>query len=63
MWNYSKFEQYLIKNNLVSETWLDDVFKPNMKSKMLHLSRMAYEKLLNHPRVYSLYGVDFMLDD
>mmetsp|Transcript_14230 Transcript_14230/g.2319 ORF Transcript_14230/g.2319 Transcript_14230/m.2319 type:complete len:157 (+) Transcript_14230:1098-1568(+) len=63
MWSYSRFERYLIESGMVNETWMDDVFRPYMKRSMLHLSRMAYSKLLNHPRVYALYGVDFMLDD
>jgi len=30
---------------------------------MLHLVRMSSEYLLNHPGVFELFGVDFILDD
>ena len=30
---------------------------------MLHCIRMNIDKLLHHPRVFELFGFDFMLDD
>lgn len=53
----------MLENNLVDYGWLDDYVRPQMKEKMLHFSRMASERLLRHPRVFELFGVDFMFDE
>lgn len=62
MWTFEVFEKYMIKMDLVEEHWLEEYVRPNMKRNMLHLVRMTVEKMLRHPRVFEMYGVDFMFD-
>jgi hypothetical protein len=33
-----------------------------MKEMIFHLIRMSYRKFLNHPALFELYGIDFMMD-
>ena len=53
----------MVKEGKVQPGWLENYVRKVMKVKMLHLTRMVYEKMLRHPGVYELYGVDFMFDE
>ena len=63
MWTLPDLEAYLVEQGKVLPGWADSSLVPRMKSQMLHLTRAVYSRLLPHPGVFELYGVDFLLDD
>ena len=60
-WSFSHFEEYMRQTHRVDATWMDSV-RAYLKQTMFHLVRMNLDKLLRHPQVYELYGLDFLLD-
>jgi hypothetical protein len=62
MWTMQEFETYMVEQGLVPQGWLEDYVRPYMRRTMLHIARMAYPKVMHHPGVFELYGVDFMFD-
>mmetsp|Transcript_17782 Transcript_17782/g.17759 ORF Transcript_17782/g.17759 Transcript_17782/m.17759 type:complete len:131 (+) Transcript_17782:636-1028(+) len=62
MWTFPQFLSYMQSQGLVEGDWINDYVRPTMRLKMLHLVRMNIERFLWHPRVFELYGVDFMFD-
>jgi hypothetical protein len=62
MWTFPTFERYMLDEGLVNPGWLDDFLRPLMKEKMLHLSRMHFPTFMRHPRVYEIFGIDFLFD-
>lgn len=62
MWTFPTFERYMIEEGLVKPGWLENFLRPVMKEKMLHLSRMHFPTFLRHPRVFEIFGIDFLFD-
>ena len=62
MWTFERFEEYMISQGKVNQTWLDQYVRPLMKKNMYHLAKMHEHHLLKHPGVFELYGLDFMFD-
>jgi hypothetical protein len=62
MWTFPTFERYMVEEGLVKPGWLEDFLRPVMKEKMLHLSRMHFPTFLPHPRVFEIFGIDFLFD-
>jgi hypothetical protein len=42
--------------------WVENEFHPTVRRHLLHIARMAYDKLIHHPSVFALFGIDLMLD-
>lgn len=62
MWTFPQFLKYMQDENVVTGDWINEYVRPTMRLKMLHLVRMNIERFMLHPRVFELYGVDFMFD-
>lgn len=62
-WSFSQFEKYMTMGNYVTQNWMQEVLRKTMKEYMLHIVRMNLELLLKHPRVFELYGLDFIMDE
>jgi len=63
MWSFEKFSRYMYSSDMVDDPdWIFNFVKPEMKKNMLHLCRMVYPKMLRHPGVFELYGVDYLFD-
>mmetsp|Transcript_22885 Transcript_22885/g.3766 ORF Transcript_22885/g.3766 Transcript_22885/m.3766 type:complete len:131 (-) Transcript_22885:20-412(-) len=45
------------------DDFLERIVRPKIKQIMLHLMRMTGHKLLKHPRVFEIFGLDFLLDE
>ena len=61
-WTMQMFEDYLVENDIVDEDWFEEVMVPKMKSIIMHTVRSTIDKMLRHPGVYELFGIDFLLD-
>ena len=61
-WTMKQFEDYLVENKIVDESWFEAVMVPNMKRIIMHTVRSVSEKILRHPDTYELLGIDFLLD-
>lgn len=68
--NYSQYgrdfkflQWYLTENFEIPQEWMENYFRKTIKQTMLHLVRMNLSSLLRHPRVFELFGLDFLLDD
>ena len=55
-------EKYLSERYGISPEWMDQYFRRFIKQTMLHLVRMNLKRLLRHPGVFEIYGLDFLLD-
>lgn len=58
-----ELEEYLVKIGRVKEGWADNYLRRRMKLMIAHLIKSSEHKLLPHPGVYALLGVDFMIDE
>ena len=64
MWNFTRLENYLLKNRVVSDpNWIENYLRPEFKKAMIHLIRMSQSSFSKLSAVYELFGVDFMLDE
>lgn len=61
-WMYESFEEYLLNSGYSVNNWIQTTFKPFVKKVALYLVNMNDGKLLKHPRVFELFGLDFLLD-
>ena len=61
-WTMQQFQDYLVANGIVDEEWFEEVMVPKMKSIIMHTVRSVSERLLRHPGVFEMLGVDFLLD-
>ena len=61
-WSFEHFESHMLNQNLISENWMDNTLRKHIKKVMFHLVRMNLDKLLRHPRVFELFGLDFLID-
>lgn len=59
---FSEFSSYLYSSHNYKYDFFSEHFRPHAKKIMLHLIRMNYNRLLKHPRVFEIFGVDFMMD-
>ena len=57
-----EFLEYLNANHFYSGDWLSEVFRPRVKEIILHVVRMNSKRLVKHPRVFEIFGIDFMMD-
>ena len=63
-WNFDRLQAYLLENEVISDPdWLNNYLRPEFKKAMIHLVRQSAENLFENSSLYSLYGVDFMLDE
>eukprot|EP01016_Furgasonia_blochmanni_P052304 TRINITY_DN8324_c0_g1_i1.p1 TRINITY_DN8324_c0_g1~~TRINITY_DN8324_c0_g1_i1.p1 ORF type:complete len:644 (+),score=179.94 TRINITY_DN8324_c0_g1_i1:2-1933(+) len=63
MWTLDKLQEYLLKEKLIkNDKWLDEYLRPAFKRSFAHLVRMARDGFYKDPRIYQLWGIDFMLD-
>ena len=62
-WTMQQFEDYLVATGRVNNNYFKEVMVPRMKEIIMHTVRSVSEKLLRHPGVYELFGIDLMLDD
>ena len=42
--------------------WLENYLRPSFKKAFIHLVRMARDGFYKDPRVYQLWGIDFLMD-
>ena len=77
LWNQEKLKDYLLQtvnnssSSLISLSqgkiqdpeWINNFLRPAFHKAMIHLVRMTAPSLWKSSNVYSLQGVDFMLDD
>jgi len=61
-WLFDKFMDYFVAQGYGSYKWMEEYFKPTVKKMMFHLVRVNLDRLLKHPRVFEVFGLDFMLD-
>uniref|UniRef100_A0A7S3I8V1 Uncharacterized protein n=1 Tax=Fabrea salina TaxID=342563 RepID=A0A7S3I8V1_9CILI len=61
-WSYTHLHNYLMNLGLVGEDWLDTYLRKKLKENMFHIVRMNLDKLMKHPQVFELFGLDFLLD-
>jgi len=61
-WSYTHLHNYLMNLGLVGEDWLDNYLRKKLKENMFHIVRMNLDKLMKHPQVFELFGLDFLLD-
>ena len=61
-WTMQQFEDYLVENEIVDEEWFEEVMVPKMKSIIMHTVRSVSERLVRHPGVFEMLGIDFLLD-
>ena len=62
-WSYAHFENYMLDKGVVYPGWMENVMKKKIKLTMFHIVRMNLDKLLRHPRVFELMGMDFLVDN
>lgn len=61
-WSFKKFTSFMENTGKVDENWISQ-FRGQIKAIMLHCVKMNLDKLLHHPRVFEMFGFDFMLDE
>ena len=63
-WNFDRLQAYLLENKVISDpNWLNNYLRPEFKKAMIHLVRQSQDSFYVDSSLYSLYGVDFMLDE
>lgn len=62
-WYYQQFEDYMVAIGKVEPGWMENYAKPKIRKSLLHISRMVYSKLLKHPRLFMLFGLDYLFDE
>lgn len=64
-WNFHRLAGYLEDSGLVDngDLWLRDTLEVQLRVAMIHLMNSVQRKLDPRPGLFSLYGLDFILDD
>ena len=63
-WNFDRLQAYLLENKVITDSnWLNNYLRPEFKKAMIHLVRQSADSFFENSSLYSLYGVDFMLDE
>lgn len=60
---FEEFQKYLDTQEEEIGDWFAEVFRPKAKEIILQVVRMNSKRLLKHPRVFEVFGIDFMMDE
>lgn len=47
----------------VKRGWLDSYLRPELKKAFIHAVKMSEHAFLKDPRVFEMFGLDFLFDD
>ena len=61
-WSFEKFAKHMKKKHSTRSGWMEE-FRARIKEVMLHSVLMNLDRLLHHPRVFEMFGFDFILDE
>lgn len=61
--NFQYLFKYLQSIKKLPNSWMDDVLRKKMKQTMLHIVRVNLSRLVKHPGVFELFGLDFLIDE